>query len=49
MKDSYIKYTYMDIVALLVKNPPANAGNTRDVDSIARLGRSPGVGNSTPL
>ena len=49
MKDSYIKYTYMDIVALLVKNPPANAGNARDVDSIARLGRSPGVGNSTPL
>ena len=49
MKDSYIKYTHMDIVALLVKNPPANAGNARDVDAIAMLGRSPGVGNSTPL
>ena len=33
----------------MVKNPPANAGNTRDVDLIAGLGRFPGVGNSIPL
>ena len=29
----------------MVKNPPANAGDTRDVDSIPGLGRSPGVRN----
>ena len=28
----------------LVKNPPANAGDTRDVGSIPVSGRSPGVG-----
>jgi len=26
----------------VVKNPPANAGNARDVGSIPELGRSPG-------
>ena len=30
-------------VALVVKNLPANAGDARDVDSIPRLGRFPGV------
>ena len=30
----------------VVKNPPANA---RDMSSIPRLGRSPGVGNGNPL
>ena len=29
----------------MVKNPPANAGDTRDVGSIPGSGRSPGVGN----
>ena len=37
------------LVALVVKNPPANAGDARDVGSIPRLGRSPGVGNGNPL
>ena len=32
-------------VALAVKNPPANAGDTIDADSIPGLGRSFGVGN----
>ena len=36
-------------VVLVVKNLPANAGDTRDVGLIPRLGRSPGVGNGTPL
>ena len=27
----------------------ANAGHTRDTDSIPRSGRSPGVGNGNPL
>ena len=29
-------------MALVVKNPPANAGDTGDVGSIPELGRSPG-------
>ena len=30
----------------MVKNPPANAGDIRDVGSIPGLGRSPGEGNT---
>ena len=33
----------------MVKNPPANAGDLRDVGSIPGLGRSPGEGNGNPL
>ena len=33
----------------VVKNPPANAGDTRDMGSIPGLRRSPGEGNSNPL
>ena len=36
-------------VALVVKNPPANAGDARDVGSIPGLGRSSGEGNGNPL
>ena len=36
-------------VALVVKNPPANAGDIRDTDSIPGSGRSPGGGHSNPL
>ena len=36
-------------VALVVKNPTANAGDTRDMGSIPGLGRSPGQGNGNPL
>ena len=36
-------------VALVVKNPPANAGDTRDMGSIPGLGRSPGGGHGNPL
>ena len=36
-------------VALVVKNPSANAGGMRDVGSIPRLRRSPGEGNGNPL
>ena len=35
--------------ALVVKNPPANAGDVRDVSSIPGLGRSPGGGHGNPL
>ena len=33
----------------MVKNPPADAGDTGDVGSISGLGRSPGRGNGNPL
>ena len=33
----------------MVKNPPVNAGDTRDVGSIPGLQRSPGEGNGNPL
>ena len=33
----------------MVKNPPANAGGTRDVVSITGSGRSSGVGNGNLL
>ena len=36
-------------VALVVKNPPANAREARDVGSVPRLGRSLGGGHSNPL
>ena len=36
-------------VALVVKNPPANAGDVRDVGSIPGSGRSPGEGNGNLL
>ena len=33
----------------VVKNPPANAGDSRDMGSVPGLGRSPGEGNSNSL
>ena len=36
-------------VALVVKNPPANAGDIRDMGSIPGLGRSPGGRYGNPL
>ena len=33
---------------VVVKNPPANAGDTRDVGLILESGQSPGVGMATP-
>ena len=35
-------------VALVVKNPLANAGDRRDVNAIPRSGRSPGKGHGNP-
>ena len=39
----------MGSMALVVMNPLANSGCTRDVGSITELGRSPRIGNGTPL
>ena len=33
----------------MIKNPPANAGDLRDVGLIPGSGRSPGIGNGNPL
>ena len=34
---------------MVVKNPPAKAGDSRDMGLIPGLGRSPGEGNGNPL
>ena len=39
----------MGQVSLVVKNPPANAGDTGDAGSISGSGRSPGGGKGNPL
>ena len=36
-------------MVLVVKNPPAHAGDTRDMGSISGLGRSPEEGNDNPI
>ena len=36
-------------VVLVVKNPPANAGDIRNISSNPELGRSPGGGHDNPL
>ena len=33
----------------MIKNPPANAGDIRDLSSISGSGRSPGGGHGSPL
>ena len=45
--DNMIKWVTQ--VVLVVKDPPANAGDRRDVDLIPGLGRSPGEGHGNPL
>jgi len=37
------------LIVQLVKNPPANAGDTRNAGTIPESGRFPGVGNNNPL
>ena len=44
-----VLHTYASQVMLMVKNLPANVGDTRDLGLIPGLRRSPGVGNGTPL
>ena len=39
----------LSILVLVIKNPPGNAGDAKDVGSIPRLVRSLGVGNGNPL
>ena len=56
-KNSWLRSKFVSVhkgmfpfmVALVVKNPPANAGNTRDTGLIPGLGRSPGGGHDNTL
>ena len=41
--------TWAPQVLLVVKNPPANAGDVRDLGLIQGSGRSPGEGHGYPL
>ena len=41
--------THCSQVALVVKDLPANAGDSRDTGSIPGEGRFPGEGNGNPL
>ena len=43
------KFYWASQMALVVKNPAANAGDVRDVSSIPGSGRSPGGGRGNPL
>ena len=47
----YIVYLLLTAseVALPVKNPPADAGDTRDMGSIPGSGRFPGRGHGNPV
>ena len=48
-KELYQLYYQASQMMLVVKNPPANAGDTRDKGSLSGLGRSPGGGHGNPL
>ena len=41
--------TWASQVVIVVKSPPANAGDGRDVGLIPGLGRSPGGGHGNPV
>ena len=45
----FLLHCFAENLALVVKNPPANAGVSRDVGSILGLGRYPGGGHDNPL
>ena len=42
-------YIWASQVVLVIKNPPTNARDMRDLGSIPGMGRSPGEGNGNPL
>ena len=47
--EGFLLFIWASQVALVVKNPPANAGDVRDTGSIPGSGRSHGEGNGNPL
>ena len=46
---TYLHVSRASQVALVVKDPPANAGDRRDTGSFLGWGRSPGGGQGNPL
>ena len=48
IRESHL-YSRVPQVAIVVKNPPANAEDMRDTRSIPGSGRSPGGGHGNPL
>ena len=44
-----LRYYWASQLALVVKNPPASAGDVRDLGLIPGSGRSPGGGHGNPL
>ena len=44
-----VRLRWVSLVALVVKNPLANAGDIRDTGSVPGSGRSPGGGHGNPL
>ena len=49
VKETLYGLLYASQVALVIKNPPANAGDRRDMSSIPGSGRSPGERHNNPL
>ena len=49
IKNDFCEGARVSQVALVVKNPPADAGGTRDSGLILGLGRSHAGGNGNPL
>ena len=47
--DEDMVYAWSSQAVLVVKNPPADAGDIRDMGSSPGSGRSPGVENGNPL
>jgi len=47
-KKIFCKKFYLQVF-LVIKNPPASAGDTGEASSIPGVGRSPGEGNGNPL
>ena len=48
-KNQTVSYLNNRQVAIVVKKPPANAGDVRDVDSIPESERSPGKWHGNPF
>ena len=44
-----LSFLWTSQLALVVKNPPANAGDARDMGSIPGSGRSPGEGHGNSI
>ena len=49
MDNTFLTFARASQVAPVVKNPPANVGDLRDVGLIPGLGRSPEGGHGNPL